>query len=87
MTDTAEAPVAPAAGTADTTIPTDACAANADDTMSDNEGTPHIYKWEYGKQLHPLLTKQPMKKSLCGKKLITHRQYLYAVMKGRNPTI
>ena len=87
MTDTAEAPVAPAANTADTTIPSDACTANANDTMSNNMGTPDISKWEYGQQLHSLLTKQPIKKSLCGEELITHRQGLHAVMKARNLTI
>ena len=50
MTDTAEAPGAPAADTADTTSPTDDCAANANETMSDDEGTPRITKREYDKQ-------------------------------------
>ena len=47
MTDTAEAP---AADTTGTTNPTDDCAANANETMSDDGGTPCISKWEYGKQ-------------------------------------
>ena len=64
MTDTAEAHADPAAGTADTANHTDACAANANDTISDDRGTPRISKQKYGKQLHPLLTEQPIK-SLC----------------------
>ena len=50
MTDTAEAPAAPAADAADTTNSTDYCAANANETMSDNRGTPRISRREYGKQ-------------------------------------
>ena len=67
MTDTAEAHAAPATDTADTTNTTDVCADNANDTMPDNGGIPRISKREYGKQLHSLLTKQPMKKYLCDK--------------------
>ena len=81
-TDTAEAPAAPVVNTADTTNPTDSSAANANDTISDDEGTPCISKRKYGKQLHPLLTKQPIQKSFCGKKLITHSQRLYASASG-----
>ena len=64
MTDTSEVSVAPAANTADNTNPSDVCADNANNTMSIDGETPRISKREYGKQLHSLLTKQPMK-SLC----------------------